>query len=297
MVDEDNKYQFIGQRIRDAREAVGISQRELAEKLGYESATAISYIEAGERKVSVVDLELIAQILDKDGRYFIGQEDKPPSVRVALRAEAGLNDKDKDAILHIIEWLRSGLKAMDPTSEKARIGTAGKLARGLIKKSGIKEPPVSLRTIIHYLQLTHDLGVYPSAGFSDRLSGILVTIEDESSGDRRDEIHYNEKQSWHRQRFSIAHEIGHLLFNTSCDVPHRIRTVEEQEADQFAAELLMPLSFLKADFGKEGVNVKSLACRYIVSEEAMGGKLWTRNSSSRGGRECIACQLFKNGSL
>lgn len=103
MVNADNKYQFIGKRIREAREASGLSQRDLAEKLGYESATAISYIESGERKVSVVDLEKIAAILHKDIRYFIGQEESQVDVRVALRAEANLDKKDQDAILHFIE--------------------------------------------------------------------------------------------------------------------------------------------------------------------------------------------------
>ena len=110
MVKEDNKYAFIGQRIRDARETAHLSQRELAEKLGYESATAISYMESGERKVSVVDLEKIAGILDRDFRYFIGQEEDQPNVRVALRAETGLAQKDQDAILHIIEMAKKRSK-------------------------------------------------------------------------------------------------------------------------------------------------------------------------------------------
>lgn len=101
---------------------------------------------------------------------------------------------------------------METTSEKARIGSARNLARDLLKKSGIKETPVSLRSVIAYLQTTHDLNVYPAADFGDKLSGILITIEDETS--RRDEIHFNQNHSWHRRRFSIAHEIGHLLFNT-----------------------------------------------------------------------------------
>ncbi|MBI2612802.1 helix-turn-helix transcriptional regulator [Candidatus Kaiserbacteria bacterium] len=110
MVNPENKYTFIGQRIREARETAHLSQRELAEKLGYESATAISYIESGERKVSVVDLEQIATILDKDIRYFVGREDQQPNVRVALRAETGLDKKDQDAILHIIEMAKKRAK-------------------------------------------------------------------------------------------------------------------------------------------------------------------------------------------
>lgn len=106
----EQKYQLIGKRIREARESMGISQRELAGKLGYESSTAISYIEAGERKVSVVDLELISSLLDKDISYFLGQDSKQMNVRVALRAETGLDKKDQDAILHIIEMAKSRTK-------------------------------------------------------------------------------------------------------------------------------------------------------------------------------------------
>src|SRR5262245_37955852 len=129
---------------------------------------------------------------------------------------------------------------MEPISEKARIGSARLLARQLIKKCKIKEAPVSLRTVIGHLQTTYDLGVYPSAGFSDRLSGILVTVEDESGNTRRDEIHYNQNHSWHRKRFSIAHEIGHMLFNSSCSDPtgssYDTRDPMETEANQFASE-------------------------------------------------------------
>jgi len=110
MMNEENKYHFIGKKIREARDAAGLSQRELAEKLGYESSTAVSYIESGERKVSVVDLEKLSKILDKDIRYFIGQEGEQLNVRVALRAETGLDKKDQDAILHIIEMAKKRTK-------------------------------------------------------------------------------------------------------------------------------------------------------------------------------------------
>ena len=76
MVKEEKKYEFIGGNIRKARELSGLSQRQLAEKLGYESSTTVSYIESGERKVSIVDLEKIATLLDRDIRYFIGQPEE-----------------------------------------------------------------------------------------------------------------------------------------------------------------------------------------------------------------------------
>ena len=41
-----DRYKFIGARIKEAREALSMSQKSLAEALGYESATAISLIES-----------------------------------------------------------------------------------------------------------------------------------------------------------------------------------------------------------------------------------------------------------
>jgi transcriptional regulator with XRE-family HTH domain len=48
MMNEENKYQFIGKKIREARESTGLSQKDLAEKLGYETSTSVSYMDAGE---------------------------------------------------------------------------------------------------------------------------------------------------------------------------------------------------------------------------------------------------------
>jgi hypothetical protein len=167
---------------------------------------------------------------------------------------------------------------METENEKARVGSARNLARDLIKKCKIKEAPVSLRAVIAHLQGTHDLGVYPCANFSEKLSGILVTIEDE--GSRRDEIHFNQNHSWHRRRFSIAHEIGHLLFNTShtgSADSYNSKSPDETEANQFASELLMPQALLKSDLKKGHATIKDIAWKYIVSEEAMGWKIATTN--------------------
>lgn len=101
---------FIGSKIREAREAAKKSQMELASILGFESATAISLIESGERKVRVEDLEKIARFLDKDIKFFIGQENKAVDVRVALRADKDLGEKDREAILRFIEVAKQNKK-------------------------------------------------------------------------------------------------------------------------------------------------------------------------------------------
>lgn len=173
-------------------------------------------------------------------------------------------------------------------TQKARIGQARNLARNLLKKAGVKEPPTSLRTVITFLQKEHALSVFSNPTLRESISGMLVTVESElldGREERYDEIHYNEKHNWHRKRFTIAHEIGHLLFNTSCDkssLPFDlIKNPVEVEANQFAAELLIPLASLKKDLKIPGVKVPKLSWKYIVSQEAMGWKISSCNLLGR----------------
>lgn len=102
-----NTNELIGQRIREAREEMGMSQVDLATALGYESPTAISLIEAGQRKLRIEDLEQIAKTLQRDIKFFLGQIENIPNVQVALRADKDLSAKDKETILHFVELAKN----------------------------------------------------------------------------------------------------------------------------------------------------------------------------------------------
>lgn len=103
MKNEKEEYQYIGSKIREAREAAGILQLDLAKAIGYESATAISLLEAGKRQVSVIDLGKIAKLLNRDIKFFLGEKENPADIKISLRADKDLTAKDKDTILHFIE--------------------------------------------------------------------------------------------------------------------------------------------------------------------------------------------------
>lgn len=62
----------IGQKIKECRISSGYSQTNLAKLLKYESPTAISLIESGERSLKIHDLIIICQLFMKDYEYFIG---------------------------------------------------------------------------------------------------------------------------------------------------------------------------------------------------------------------------------
>jgi transcriptional regulator with XRE-family HTH domain len=103
MKNMDTKNETIGKNIRIAREEAGLSQLDLAKALGFESATAVSLIESGERKISAENLSVLARTLHRDMKFFFGQEENSIDVQVALRADKDLNKEDREAILRFIE--------------------------------------------------------------------------------------------------------------------------------------------------------------------------------------------------
>lgn len=97
-----------------------------------------------------------------------------------------------------------------------------------------------------------------------------------------------------RQRFTIAHEIGHLhlhprtdtfwvdrSYRASKDHPHFGDAAEEREANWFAAELLMPRAMIKpvaeellsTRWMTDEALIEALAARFRVSRQAMGYRL------------------------
>lgn len=94
---------LIGSLIKTAREEAQLSQADLAKILGYESATAVSLIEAGERKVKAEDLQKISEAVHRPFSYFLGMEERLPDIKVALRADKDLTNDDKEAISHFID--------------------------------------------------------------------------------------------------------------------------------------------------------------------------------------------------
>ncbi|TXI35277.1 MAG: XRE family transcriptional regulator [Candidatus Moraniibacteriota bacterium] len=106
MKNETDKNAQIGAKIREARDSQGVSQLDLAQALGYESATAISLIESGDRKLKVEDLEKISNFFHRDIKFFLGQEEKVLDVKFALRADKDLQPKDVESILDFIEFAK-----------------------------------------------------------------------------------------------------------------------------------------------------------------------------------------------
>ncbi len=87
----------------------------------------------------------------------------------------------------------------------------------------------------------------------------------------------NSEDSYVRQRFTLAHELGHHALmhikpGGSCDRDERASygmDYYEIEANNFAAEILMPEEKLRADVGQSYTDIHKLADKYEVSYDAM----------------------------
>ena len=62
----------MGEKIKDRRKALGMTQQELAEKMGFKTRSYISLIEQGERNIPVNKIKKLAKILDISPEYLVG---------------------------------------------------------------------------------------------------------------------------------------------------------------------------------------------------------------------------------
>lgn len=149
---------------------------------------------------------------------------------------------------------------------------------------GISAPPVPVEQIAisNGIQVVRSAAEWSESGFLLRDNGRTI-------------IGINSRNSTKRQRFSIAHELGHwclhkgkplivdqsVMISKRDDVSSQATDREEIEANQFAAELLMPKQFvadavkrhMRTSAGSREEFVTALARDFDVSTEAMGWRL------------------------
>lgn len=152
----------------------------------------------------------------------------------------------------------------------------------ILATSRVKRPPVPVEAIA-----TSAGAKVLYSDFNMEVSGVLIRKEGAVI------IGVASEQSAERQRFTIAHELGHLLLhegeevhvdkvfrvNLRSQVSSKAEDVEEIEANAFAASLLMPFSFLRSDLRSITLDIddprqiETLARRYEVSAQAMTFRL------------------------
>lgn len=166
---------------------------------------------------------------------------------------------------------------------RMRIDSIRNNVEKLLLKNGIYGPPVNVAKIAQSLGAKILYSKYDA----EEISGMLIR------DGKNVIIGVNSCHSANRQRFTLAHECGHLLLhsgqpifvdknfrvNLRDDKSSSATDTEEIEANKFAAELLMPWQFLRKDIPSRSIDIeneiyiKILAKKYQVSTQAMSFRL------------------------
>jgi len=145
-----------------------------------------------------------------------------------------------------------------------------KRAKATLKASAIKEPPVDLERVLAYLRLHHERPWHLSTDVWEGLARPATR--------GRTRFKRQERTATARERWRLAHEIGHHVLHADQASPRHTgweKNELEHEADLFAAELLMPESLLeKAVKAVEGqIDIEEIARAFRVGRQEMEKRL------------------------
>ncbi len=238
----------LGERVRESRLAVGLTQAQLAARIGLERSM-LAKVERGDRRLDALELYRLADALGLPIAHFVLE------APAALVSQRTLLTEDTDTpatrsgyLLQALlqEWLRDveQLVALDVLQVKpiyravARdIGAAVEVAHEVRGRLGVSptEPLGAMASVCDQLGLL----VLPVSADGDGASvlgasGAVAVVSTKGDPGRR--------------RATAAHELGHQVLGDeySTDVGvHASRDDRERIVDSFAAELLVPTAALE----------------------------------------------------
>ncbi len=285
---------FCPARLTMARELAGWRKRELAEAID-RTAAAVTQYELGQSRPSGETLARSAAALDVPVRFFSTGR---PQLRLdtahahfrSLRATTAVQRRQALAQVELLWELTEALDQvveLPPVDLGLPLGiphgdaatTAGRVRKAWDLPSG---------PVVHLVRNLEARGIVITrlaAVDSERIDAFSAALHG------RPTIALSGKGNPMRQRFSIAHELGHLLLHPD---PAPGSPAHERQANTFAAELLMPaaeirdrlpaptdLTALKDTADGYGVSVAALAYRGkdlgVYSEPALRRLIATIN--------------------
>lgn len=242
---------MIGARLKQARLFAGMTQRELAAELGKIdfkiSAAAISKYEKAKSFPSAQFMLLASSVFNVPSAYFMHQPETDIQW-AAFRRQSGFGKIKQEAVkayaadlaelqveLHSLLYPKTTVALPEPVPVR-HFEDAEKRANRLREIWNVGDRPLD-----NLVQMAEDRGVIvigwdDDSGKFDGLSGWCgnypVTV-------------INQNRSADRIRFTLAHEIGHLVMDTS-------NAIEDEEAlaQRFAAVLLVPDTHAYHELGR-----------------------------------------------
>jgi Zn-dependent peptidase ImmA (M78 family)/transcriptional regulator with XRE-family HTH domain len=255
----------VGDRVRAARGRAGLSQRDVEARSGI-SQSMLHRVETGKRpNVTLEEFDRLAQALAVGLDELLYGSAVETRVLAAARTSGCTADSLKAALGQGIELLKlddrldavvTGLRqeaapGMLALSSSGSAQERGEAAAGWAREAlGLGYAPVAdLVSAVEHLTGV-DVGTMP---LPEKVPGICVTDPDRSTSI----ILVNSNDVAERQRFTLAHELAHVLFGdaTHVDAVDGERTAQEVLCDEFARNLLIPRAGVRAWLARTGTEV------------------------------------------
>jgi Zn-dependent peptidase ImmA (M78 family)/transcriptional regulator with XRE-family HTH domain len=270
-----NRLILIGERLKKAREALGYTQEDVAEKLNI-GRPRYSDIENGKRDVPLKELYRFCEFLGRPIEYFIKEKlVLDNGFKVLFRKTGG--DEEIAKVIVEFETLCEQMCALeeiigakirlpmieDYTYEKDRLGFWGKhyanyerqrLSLGqapLRNLDQILEEKCALR--IFHLPIPEERGIFGMFTYDEQMGGCVLI---------------NTNANFGKQLFSLAHEYAHFVFHKGrlgiISFEKEKDTLDESLADHFASDFLMPEEAVNEIFNIRIKNRKEITAEDII---------------------------------
>lgn len=253
---------IVPSRMTEAREARAMSMEDLADDIGV-TRQSISKYEKGIVSPSPEMLQAISFTLDFPAEFFYKPEestnaDSSPlffrsssniskKVKTACRYQIKWTDEIKKLLEKYVEFIKLNLPCIDGDYEDLASEDIEELALSIRNKWGIDNDPVG-----DLIGLLENEGIIVTQFATSNFCAFKGIDAFSSWKDGTPYILYHSvSKSAVRTRFSILHELGHLIMHSSImeddSVKKNVVDFADMQADRFAAAFLLPATSFPKD--------------------------------------------------
>ena len=275
---------MIGSRIERARNAAGLSQRALAEQIDL-SAMAISKYERNEVTPNSDVLLRLSKALGVRVEYFF-RRITVELEQVEFRKRASLSKESERAILADVQDRLERWSALDeifPPGDAMHFALPKRLPKQIDSLDAIEEIALTMRE-------AWELGQNPIPDLVDTLEehGIRVIVTPHIGKERFDGlaakvdtmpvIAVGSEWPGDRQRFTLAHELGHLVLHGRLAKGLN----EEKACDRFAGAFLVPQAMVFDALGTKRRWLEPRELLLLKQEYGLSMAGWTYRARDMG---------------
>lgn len=247
-------------RLRRARILKGLSLQQVADLLGDISKQALSKYEKGKDAPSSTRLIRLAEVLGVQPEFFF-RSDSVTLGEVDFRKHSSLAKREQDAIKEKVREHLERYLAVEQCFESEQLAPSFANWNQRYAVSTFAEA----EDAANKLRRDWNLGANPIANLTEELEEHGVKVVHLRAHEKFDGlcalvnsgqdavIVTNSERPGERQRFNLAHELGHLVMN----LPESTHDTREEEnlCHRFAGALLFPAEQVKETFGSHRQRV------------------------------------------